>query len=119
MERLNDRVVIVTGGAQGLGEGIVRRLLRDGARVVIADRNGEKARSLAAELSADGTRALGVAVDVAERNQVQAMIAQTSEAFGGIDVLFNNAGFNKPLPFFDADEADYNSIMRVNALAVL
>ncbi|WP_158805480.1 MULTISPECIES: SDR family NAD(P)-dependent oxidoreductase [unclassified Acidisoma] len=119
MERLNDRVVIVTGGAQGLGEGIVRRLLRDGARVVIADRNGEKARSLAAELSADGTRALGVAVDVAERNQVQAMIAQTSEAFGGIDVLFNNAGFNKPLPFFDADEDNFNSIMRVNALAVL
>ena len=111
--------IIVTGGAQGLGEGIVRRLSDEGARVVVADLNGAKAEALAAELRGKSREAISVQVDVAERVQVKAMVTQVTKAFGGIDVLFNNAGFNKPLPFFEVDEANFNSIIRVNTLGVM
>lgn len=119
MSRLSGKVAIVTGAAQGIGEGIVRRLAAEGASVVVADLNGTKAASVAESLRAAGHRATSVAVDVAERAQVRAMIAEAVKAFGGIDIVFNNAGFNKPLPFFDADENNFNAIMRVNALGVL
>jgi len=119
MSRLAGRVAIVTGGAQGIGEGIVRRLAAEGARVAVADMNAAKAATVAESLRAAGHEAISVAVDVAERAQVKAMIAETVAAFGGIDILFNNAGFNKPLPFFDAGEDNFNAIMRVNALGVL
>ncbi len=118
MGRLDGRVAVVTGGAQGLGEGIVRKLASEGARVMIADINGEKAQKLATELKDAGLEAASAKVDVAERDQVRAMIAQAVDRFGKIDAYFNNAGFNKPLAFFDADENNFNSIMRVNGLGV-
>ena len=119
MNRLSGRVAIVTGAAQGIGEGIVRRLAAEGAHVAVADLNAAKAEAVAASLRAEGYPAIAVAVDVADRKQVKAMIAETVAAFGHIDIVFNNAGFNKPLPFFDVDEDNFNAIMRVNALAVL
>ena len=118
MGRLDGRVAVVTGGGQGLGEGIVRRLVAEGARVMVADLNGDRAQHLAEELNAAGHAVASFAVDVAERDQVRAMIAATVERFGRLDVYFNNAGFNKPLAFFDADEANFNAIMRVNGLGV-
>ena len=119
MKGIQEKSIIVTGGAQGLGEGIVRRLTDDGARVVIADLNGDKAEALAAELRSKSKKAIASKVDVAERAQVKATVAQAVAAFGGVDVLFNNAGFNKPVPFFDVDERNFNSIIRVNTLGVL
>lgn len=117
--RLKDRVIMITGGAQGLGEGIAQRLADEGGAIVIADMNGAKAEAVAADLKRQGHRALAVTVDVAERAQVQAAIRKTVEAFGKLDVMFNNAGFNKPVPFMDVDEANFNSIMRVNAWGVM
>ena len=119
MNGIEGKSIIVTGGAQGLGEGILRRLASEGARVVVADLNIEKARAVADDLNAEGHEAIAVKVDVGERAEVKAMVAKTVEAFGGIDVLFNNAGFNKPVPFFDVDEANFNAILRVNTLGVL
>jgi meso-butanediol dehydrogenase / (S,S)-butanediol dehydrogenase / diacetyl reductase len=119
MKKLAGRVVIVTGGAQGLGEGIVRRLAADGAQVVIADLKIEQASRLAAELNAADHEALAVQVDVSKREEVQRMVKSSVERFGRIDVLFNNAGFNKPVPFFDVDDENFNSILRVNALGVM
>lgn len=119
MGRLSDRVIIVTGGASGLGEGIVQRLAAEGGKVVVADLDGAKAERLATTLQAEGKEAIGVAVDVAERAQVRAMVETVVSKFGGIDVLFNNAGFNKPVPFMDVDDANFNAIMRVNALGVM
>ena len=119
MRGIEGKSIVVTGGAQGLGEGIVRRLADAGARVIVADLNGDKAEALAAELRGMGRKAIASKVDVAERAQVKAMIGQTVAAFGGIDVLFNNEGFNKPVPFFDVDEANFNSIIRVNTLGVM
>lgn len=117
--KLLNRVVMITGGAQGLGEGIARRLADEGASVVIADRNGALAATVADSLKSAGHQAIAVTVDVAERAQVQAAIAKTVETFGHIDVMFNNAGFNKPLPFMDVDEQNFNSIMRVNGYGVM
>ena len=75
MGRLTGRVIIVTGGASGLGEGIVRRAAEEGGTLVIADLNGDKAEALAASLHGAGQEAMGIAVDVAERAQVRAMVA--------------------------------------------
>ena len=119
MARLQDKVVIVTGGAQGLGEGIARRLAEEGASVVIADINGAKAKSVADSLIREGRKAIAVALDVAERKQVRDAVQKTVEHFGRLDVMFNNAGFNRPLPFMEVDEDNFNSIMRVNAFGVL
>jgi len=119
MTRLQGRVAMITGGAQGLGEGIALRLAAEGASVVIADMNGAKAATVAEGLRRQGHKALAVTADVAERAEVKAAIAKTVETFGKLDVLFNNAGFNKPLPFLDVDEANFNSIMRVNAWGVM
>ncbi len=117
--RLQDRVIMITGGAQGLGEGIAQRLAAEGGTVVIADMNGERANAVADGLKAKGHRALAVTVDVAERAQMRAAIDKTVEAFGKLDVMFNNAGFNKPMPFMEVDESNFNGIMRVNALGVM
>src|SRR5947209_3144867 len=99
MARLQDKVAMVTGAAQGLGEGIARRLAEDGAAVAIADINGAKAKSVADRLIQEGRKAIAVALDVAERRQVRSAIEETVERFGRLDVMFNNAGFNRPLPF--------------------
>lgn len=117
--RLENRVIMITGGAQGLGEGMARRLAAEGGTIVIADMNGEKAQTVAESLKSEGHRALGVTMDVAERDQVKAGIARAAETFGKLDVVFNNAGFNKPVPFMDVDESNFNAIMRVNALGVM
>lgn len=119
MAKLQRKVIFITGGAQGLGEGIARRVAVDGASVVIADINGAKAESVADALRGEGCNAIAVTLDVAERKQVREAIERTVEHFGGLDVMFNNAGFNRPLPFMDVDEDNFNSIMRVNALGVL
>jgi meso-butanediol dehydrogenase/(S,S)-butanediol dehydrogenase/diacetyl reductase len=117
--RLKDRVIMITGGAQGLGEGIANRLAAEGGTIVIADVNGELARSVAFRLTSEGHGALAVMADVAERAQVKAAIAKTVDVFGKLDVMFNNAGFNKPVPFMEVDENNFNAIMRVNALGVM
>jgi FlaA1/EpsC-like NDP-sugar epimerase len=119
MSRLQGKVAIVTGGAQGIGEGIASRLVEEGAKVAIADLNGVKAKSVADELNRSGANAIGISVDVANRAQVQAAIQETVKSFGRLDIFFNNAGFNKPLPFMEVDENNFNSIMRVNAWGVL
>ena len=119
MSKFEGKSVMITGGAQGIGEGIARRLAAEGASIAIADINGENAESVAKSLKSDGGKAIGVKVDVADRGQVQAAIKKVVDSFGRLDVLFNNAGFNKPLPFLDVDENNYNSIMRVNGWGVM
>src|SRR5580704_5938022 len=119
MSRLQGKVAIVTGGAQGIGEGIASRLVQEGAKVAIADLNGVKAKSVADELNRSGANAIGISVDVANRDQVQAAIRDTVKSFGRLDIFFNNAGFNKPLPFMEVDESNFNAIMRVNTWGVL
>jgi meso-butanediol dehydrogenase / (S,S)-butanediol dehydrogenase / diacetyl reductase len=116
MGRVQDRVVIVTGAAQGIGAGIARALASEGARVVVADLNEERAGETARAI--DGG-AIAVGVDVADRASVRAMIDRTVGEFGRRDVIFNNAGVSKPEKFLDITEESWDRIMRVNGLGVL
>lgn len=89
--RLQGKVAIITGGAQGIGGGISTRFAAERATVVIADSNEEKARQQAAALSATGATVAAIRCDVSDQAQVTALFAQTVERFGQVDILVNNA----------------------------
>ena len=114
--KLQGRTAIVTGGASGFGEGIVRRFAEEGARVIIADRNEAAARALAEDL---GDRHLGLRVDVADAADVTALVEQTLELTGRLDILVNNAGVgHTPQPMEDLSEDEFDRIFSVNARAI-
>ena len=85
-------VAIVTGGAGGLGSSVCAALAEDGLRVVVADYNGEGAQALAAKLKSEGGEALGVGVDVGDKQSVEAMIQSAVDAYGQLDHQINFAG---------------------------
>lgn len=116
--RVEGRVVIVTGGAQGIGAGISRALAAEGGQVVVADLNEELAEATAKAIGNAGGTAIAVGVDVAERPSVKAMIERTVGEFGRLDVIFNNAGVSRPERFLDITDESWDRIMRVNAFGV-
>ena len=111
MGRLSDRVAIVTGGAQGIGEAICRRLAADGATVVVADINGEGAEAVAADI---GGSAISFQVDVGDEDGVAALFAKVQEDFGKLDVLVNNAAIVPFTAWDDVDYVEWRRIQRVN-----
>ncbi len=114
--RLSGKAAIVTGGASGFGAGIVRRFILEGARVVIADINGDAAREMADEL---GDAALGLQVDVSSGDDVEMMVKSTLRSLGGIDILVNNAGVgHKPEPMETLSEEMFDRIFDVNIKAI-
>ena len=117
--KLDGKVCVVTGAARGIGKGIGLRLMAEGASVVFADINGDQAEEAAAEARTQGGKAIAVKVDVTDREQVRSMVEQAVSEFGKLDVIFNNAGLNRPLHFLDVTEENWDRIMRVNALGVL
>ena len=106
---LQDRVVIITGAAQGIGEACARRFAREGAQVVIADVADARGQALAAELGATYQHC-----DVGDKAQVDALVAQVLRQHGRIDVLVNNAGIFKAANFLQVTEADFDAVLRVN-----
>jgi 3-oxoacyl-[acyl-carrier protein] reductase len=114
--RLAGKVAIVTGAASGFGAGIATRFVAEGAKVVIADVNGEGAATLAADL---GEAAQAVRVDVSVDADVAAL-AEAAAAFGGrIDILVNNAGVGqRPQPLESVGEAEFDRLIAVNAKSV-
>jgi len=114
--RLSGRTAIVTGGASGFGEGIVRRFVAEGARVAIVDLNLTAAQGLAAEL---GEGVIAVQADVSSDAAVAAMAAQVTGALGPVDILVNNAGIgHTPRPLDALSEADFDRIWAVNVKSV-
>jgi NAD(P)-dependent dehydrogenase (short-subunit alcohol dehydrogenase family) len=93
--KLEDKVAIVTGGGQGIGEGIVRCLAEEGAHVAIIDLNGENARRLAGEVEAMGRKSLAIEADCTDNTQVVKAVEDTVATFGQLDILINNVGGNK------------------------
>ncbi len=91
---LADRVAIVTGGGQGIGEGIALTLAAEGSHVMVVDQNGATAESAASRIRALGRKALAFPVDVSAWDQVRSMMDQVAAEFGRIDILVNNAGIS-------------------------
>jgi meso-butanediol dehydrogenase/(S,S)-butanediol dehydrogenase/diacetyl reductase len=119
MGRVQDRVVIVTGGAGGIGAAACRAIAAEGGKVVVADLDGTAARAVADAIAADGGVADSVGVDVTDRSRVRAMIEKTVETFGALNVIFNNAGMNRPRDFMEVDEENFDQIVRVNTWGVI
>lgn len=115
MPQLQDKIAIVTGAGQGIGKGIATRLAAAGATVVVTDVNEQTATATAAEL---GGTAIGLVADVTSMASVRAMVEQVTARFGRIDVLVNNAGWDKVGPFVDSDPADWDRIMQINLYGV-
>ena len=116
---LEGSVVIVTGGAIGIGYASAQHLAERGARVVIADRTG--ALDAAARLSARGLQATGLALDVSAPEQVQAAVQQAEQVYGRIDVLVNNAGIYStlgPKPFEALTLQDWKQVFDVNVMGM-
>ncbi|GAA2699212.1 SDR family NAD(P)-dependent oxidoreductase [Micromonospora olivasterospora] len=109
--RFQDRVVLVTGGASGLGEATVRRFAAEGARVVIADTDAEGAQRVAGGLP----DAHAVTVDTGDAGSVERGVAETVERYGRLDVIFNNAGIDgRQQPLHEMDLANWDQVRRVN-----
>ena len=104
---LATRIALVTGAASGIGRAIATRLAAEGACVVIADLDAEKARAAAAELGGTDV-AVGVAVDVSDEAAVQAAIEAAVLAFGGLDLVVNNAGLSLSKPLLETTERDWD-----------
>lgn len=115
MSRLSGRVALVTGGGQGLGRAIARRLACEGARVAIAQRNPEPLERTAADIRAAGGEVIAVPTDVAVPEQVDRLARAVQEAFGGVDILINNAGFHRRRSsFMEIDLAAWNEALGGN-----
>ena len=111
---LTDQVAIITGGAQGIGEGIATNFARFGARVVIADKNAETGERAAQAIRESGADALFVKCDVRELAEVEQMVEATLKAFGRIDVLVNNAGGVRRAPFLELQERGWRKHIELN-----
>src|SRR5699024_9600348 len=104
---LATRIAFVTGGASGIGKAIANRLADEGACVVIADLDGQKAREAAAEIGSTDV-AVGVEANVADEMAVQQAIREAVLAFGGVDLIVNNAGLSLSKPLLETTVADWD-----------
>ena len=114
MRRLEDKVALVTGGAAGIGRAIAETFAREGARVIIADRDDEAARAVAEAITESNGAAMAHRVDVTDTAEVKALMASLSEAFGRLDVLVNNAGVGERADFRHLDDAAWERVWQVN-----
>jgi 2-hydroxycyclohexanecarboxyl-CoA dehydrogenase len=115
MGRLEDKIAIVTGGGQGIGQAIAGKLAAEGATVVVTDLDEASAKETADALPG----AIAIRTDVTDRQGVQAMAGRVVEQFGRVDVLVNNAGWDKASSFVDSDPADWDRAIAVNLYGVL
>lgn len=114
--RLQNKVAIVTGAASGFGRGIAELYVKEGAKVVVADINGQGARDVALSL---GKAAVHVACNVALKQDVDMMVGEAVKAFGGVDIMVNNAGFtHKNQSMLTVGEAEFDRIYAVNVKAI-
>ncbi|WP_232522217.1 SDR family oxidoreductase [Sulfuriferula plumbiphila] len=116
MEDLTNKVAVITGASSGIGEAAARLLVQEGVRVVLTARRRERLEALAAEL---GDAAIAIPTDVSDPEQVQALFSQVRERFGGLDLLFNNAGVGYHAPFADSKPEEWQRTIDANLYGVL
>ena len=114
--KLKDRVAILTAAAgAGIGQTTARTFAREGAVVVVTDAHGERALAVAREIERDsGVKTMGMACDVTRRKQVDEVIDVTLSKFGRIDILFNNAGTNRPSPVTDITDEMWDLVLNTS-----
>ena len=112
--KLKGKVAIVTGSASGIGKEIALIFAREGAKVAIADLNKAAADATAAEIRASGGQAIGIAMDVCSEEAVNAGVAATVEAFGGIDILVSNAGIQIVHPLEEFSYAEWKKMLTIH-----
>ncbi len=118
MSTVQGRRAIVTGGASGIGRATALLLAEHGAAVAIADRDEAGARETAAAIEAAGGRAIGIACDVSRADDCRRAVEATVEAFGGLDILFNNAGIIRRADVVETTEDEWDRVMAVNVKSV-
>jgi sorbitol-6-phosphate 2-dehydrogenase len=113
--RLEGRVALVTGAGQGLGEALALRLAQEGCHVVLTDVNAEKAQAAASRIATEtGREAIGFFADVSNADSCAAMVAQTVERFGQLDILVANAGIVKAADITEMSPDDFRRVLEVN-----
>jgi NAD(P)-dependent dehydrogenase (short-subunit alcohol dehydrogenase family) len=116
--RLKDKVAIVTGGSQGIGEAISRRYAREGARVAIVNRRAALAASVVESIKADGGEAQAFPADITKVQEIYRVVAEVTRVWGGVDILVNNAGTYIVTPAETTTEQDWQTMMDTNLKAV-
>lgn len=119
MQRLEGKAAIVTGGGGGIGGATCRRFAQEGARVAVLDRDEAAAQRVADEIRSGGGQAIAVRCDITDRASVDAAVAQVVQAFGGVDVLVNNAGWDVFLPFTKTVPAQWEQLIAINLTGAL
>lgn len=114
--RLENKIAVVTGAGAGIGRAIVEKLASEGATVVVTDVNGDAASAAAAEI---GHGAVAYELDVTDFARVGTVVAAVRDRFGRIDVLVNNAGWDKALPFVDSEPDLWQRVININYVGVL
>ncbi len=108
------KVAIVTGAGRGMGRAVALRLATGGAAVAINDLRTEDAQRVVDELTAAGTEALAVGGDVTDNSDVRRIVSQTTDMFGAVHILINNAGVLRPTPVIDIEEDEWDFVVGVN-----
>lgn len=120
MPRFEGKVALITGGGTGIGRTTALAFARDGAKVVIGNRNTERGQAVADEIRKAGGEALFVRTDVTREADVKALVEAALKAFGRIDAAFNNSGIEGTMgPLVEQTEANYRQVMDINVLGVL
>ena len=118
MALLENKVALITGGGGGIGSAIARRLAREGAKIGVADIDGETAKSRAAEIAGQGYEAIPIIADVTNKHSVQQMVQATLRRWGKLDILVNVAGGAQIKPVVDIEDSDWDHIIDMNLKSV-
>ncbi len=114
MDRLKEKVAVITGSGSGMGEGIARLFIEEGAKVVISDRNEETGKAVAENINEQGGQAIFQRADVAIEAECRALLDKTAEQFGQIDVLVNNVGWSARGNIEDTSVEEWDRVFAVN-----
>ena len=116
--KLDGKIALITGAAGGIGQAIARRLAREGAHVALADIRTEPLDEIARSIESHNRKSLKIAVDVTQTDQVTQMVQVVVEAFGHIDIFFNNAGIIRVQNFLEVTETEWDQVIDVNLKGV-
>lgn len=114
MGKLQNKVALITGGASGIGAATARLFVQEGAKVVLADLNEEKGKAFEAELKTQGAEAVFVKANITSEEEVASLFKRAIEAFGKVDIVFNNAGIGRVQPSHELEYSEWRNTVNVD-----